>query len=102
MAPGDTLLHYTDGLTEAMDEAGEQFGIERVCAALVAAKAGSAADLLAALFAALRAFTRLVADDITALLLRHDGPLEEARQRSTTRANAAAATGARARGVMKR
>lgn len=74
LAPGDTLLLYTDGLTEAMDGAGEQFGIERVCAALVAAKAGSAADLLAALFADLRAFTPIVADDVTALVLRYDGP----------------------------
>ena len=53
---GDTLLLFTDGLIEAEDAAGEEFGVERL--ERLAAQAGaedSAADLLARVEAALRA-----------------------------------------------
>lgn len=98
LSPGDTLLLYTDGLTEARNAAGEQFGLERVCAALERAEEGSAADLLGALLASLRGFTRTIADDVTALVLRYDG----AAARSTARANAGAAPGGPAPGVIDR
>ncbi len=36
MAPGDLILLYTDGVTDAMDGAGQQFGVERLRAAVAA------------------------------------------------------------------
>jgi sigma-B regulation protein RsbU (phosphoserine phosphatase) len=35
LAPGDLLFFYTDGLVEAEDDRGEQFGAERVEAILI-------------------------------------------------------------------
>ena len=76
--PGDTLLLYTDGLTEASNAEGEQFGIERVCAALASAPARSARGVLEHLLSCLRGFTTSVADDITALVLRYGDGAREA------------------------
>ncbi len=70
---GDTLLLYTDGLTEAKDETGEQFGLGRVCAALERAALGPARRALDALIADLRGFTTGLSDDVTALVLRYAG-----------------------------
>lgn len=78
LLPGDTLLLYTDGLTEASDAAGQQFGVERVCAALTSAPPGPARGVLEHLLACLRAFTTVVADDITALVLCYRGEAREA------------------------
>lgn len=52
---GDTLLLFTDGLIEAEDARGEEFGVERLERLVMeAASQGSAAELLARVEAALR------------------------------------------------
>ena len=67
--PGDVLLTYTDGLIEARDEAGEQFGFDRMLAALQDTGPDDSLDLiLERLFTAVRAFTGTRATDDTALL----------------------------------
>ena len=43
---GDILLFYTDGVTEAKNEADEEFGVGRLLAGLEGAKDGKAADII--------------------------------------------------------
>jgi sigma-B regulation protein RsbU (phosphoserine phosphatase) len=76
LEPGDFLVLYTDGATDALNAAGEAFGTERLRAAL-AAHVGTyarptAASLLAAVEQALDDFTGGVApfDDFTFLVAR--------------------------------
>ena len=72
LAPGDTLCFFTDGLVEARNEIGEQFGEERVRECLLAAGGQGQSELLANLLAAQRQFCGGVplADDLTAAVCR--------------------------------
>jgi sigma-B regulation protein RsbU (phosphoserine phosphatase) len=72
LAPGDTLLLYTDGVTEAMNPQGEEFGQGELEALVKAAGGGSAAELVASLKSALARFSGPTApsDDITMLAVR--------------------------------
>jgi phosphoserine phosphatase len=56
-APGDSGVFLSDGLLEATDLAGEQFGKERLTRVLVANAGRSAAELIEALRAAVDEFT---------------------------------------------
>jgi PAS domain S-box-containing protein len=48
LEPGDTLVLYTDGMTDARDPSGERFGEERLIAALQVAARGDGAEAVAA------------------------------------------------------
>ena len=67
LAPGDTLLCYTDGVTDARSPSGERFGDERLLATVEAARDGGAHDLVAAVRDRVQAFQQTAdpADDIT-------------------------------------
>lgn len=53
MAPGDVLLLYTDGITEAFDSQGREFGEARLRQVLESAANGSAGDIARAIRAAI-------------------------------------------------
>jgi serine phosphatase RsbU (regulator of sigma subunit)/catechol 2,3-dioxygenase-like lactoylglutathione lyase family enzyme len=55
--PGDLLVLYTDGVTEAFDEAGDEFGEERFLAAVRRHRHRSPASLLDALLEEVREFS---------------------------------------------
>ncbi|HSJ54683.1 MAG TPA: GAF domain-containing SpoIIE family protein phosphatase [Anaerolineae bacterium] len=72
LQPGDSLLFYTDGLTEAFNGNREEFGMERVRQVVQEHQGGSAGGLVTALETAVDGFTRgaPVSDDMTLLALK--------------------------------
>jgi serine phosphatase RsbU (regulator of sigma subunit) len=72
MAPGDLLVLYTDGVTEARDAGGGLFGDERLRAALEAPSAASAAQALQAVVGAVKDFVGDAppADDLTLVVVK--------------------------------
>jgi sigma-B regulation protein RsbU (phosphoserine phosphatase) len=72
LLPGQTLVFYTDGVTEAFSPTGEMYGEERLSHALAASHAISAGDLLDEIDDAVCAFIAdaPVSDDLTMLAVR--------------------------------
>ncbi len=72
LAPGDALLLYTDGITEAASHAGELFGDERLTALAANCRTASSERVLDAVFDEVGRFTgdQPQSDDITVLCLR--------------------------------
>lgn len=70
--PGDTLVLFTDGVTEAMNPRHEEFGNERLEMLLDGAGEADAAGLMGQIYAAVDRFAdgEDQADDITCLMLR--------------------------------
>jgi serine phosphatase RsbU (regulator of sigma subunit) len=69
--PGDTLAFYTDGITESFDEAGEEFGEQRLTEALRKHRDLPPTDLLAAIVDAVRRFSPGdQQDDVTLIVAR--------------------------------
>jgi hypothetical protein len=71
-APGDVFLFYTDGVLEARDSDGGEYGGERLREAVRDAGARGESDVPGAVIASLRAFTsvRNFADDVTVVSVR--------------------------------
>jgi serine phosphatase RsbU (regulator of sigma subunit)/predicted enzyme related to lactoylglutathione lyase len=71
ISAGDTLALYTDGITEAFDNAEEEFGEERLVAALRKHGACCSRELLEAIVAEVRGFSpREQRDDITMIVAK--------------------------------
>ena len=72
LGPGDLVLMYSDGVTEAMDGSGLGFGAERLVEALSVDSFDSAAGCSARVLGAVREFAgeESQSDDITCLVLR--------------------------------
>jgi serine phosphatase RsbU (regulator of sigma subunit) len=74
LRPGDCLVLYTDGVTDAVGPSGDRFGEPRLLTTLEAARRGSALDIVAALRDAVADFRGSVppADDVTIVVIgRH-------------------------------
>ena len=72
LAPGDGLVLYTDGITEAQNAVKEFYGLERLCAVVSAHWGRSAEAVKEAIVEDLRAFVgdALVYDDVTLVVLK--------------------------------
>jgi sigma-B regulation protein RsbU (phosphoserine phosphatase) len=79
MVPGDHLVLFTDGVLEALNTEGEEFGEERVCSLLKTHAGSTAPDLLARLRDAVLSFSTHVPqhDDITIMILGFQEPLAQ-------------------------
>jgi serine phosphatase RsbU (regulator of sigma subunit) len=73
LAPGDTLLLYTDGLTDARRD-GELFGEDRLLGALASGSGQSPQPLVDGVRAAVTSFADDLRDDIQVLVVRRDHP----------------------------
>jgi serine phosphatase RsbU (regulator of sigma subunit) len=71
LAPGDTLVVYTDGVTEALSDAGEDFGEQRLLDTVRAHSQLAASELLNKLATSVQDFSgREQEDDLTLLVAR--------------------------------
>jgi sigma-B regulation protein RsbU (phosphoserine phosphatase) len=77
LGAGDTLVLYTDGVTEAENPAEEQFGSHRLLEFFSGGAGPTASETVSRLLAGVRAFEAgaAQADDITILAVRKEGPL---------------------------
>jgi serine phosphatase RsbU (regulator of sigma subunit) len=75
LSPGDKVVIYTDGVTEAQNPAGEFFGRGRLVEAVGTNAAGSCGEIHAGLERAVGAFTEGApqSDDITVLVIEFQG-----------------------------
>jgi sigma-B regulation protein RsbU (phosphoserine phosphatase) len=76
LAKDDTLLLYSDGITEALNRDDEEFGMERLTELALVGRADPPAELSRRIFGAVSDFTAGVAqyDDQTVLIARVAGP----------------------------
>jgi sigma-B regulation protein RsbU (phosphoserine phosphatase) len=72
---GDLLVAFSDGVTEARNSAGEEFGDERLLACIESHRELAPSALLACLLEAVQHFSGPSGqrDDLTALVLRYSG-----------------------------
>lgn len=70
--PGDILLFYTDGITEAMNPQRDLFGDERLAAVLRASHQYALGDIVDAVLAAVREFAGDTpqTDDMTMVVIK--------------------------------
>ena len=75
LAPGEFAFLFTDGVTEALNEAEEEYGNDRVHETVAAAGAGAARDAVEALVRSVVQFSGEAEqfDDLTCLVLRAGG-----------------------------
>jgi len=74
LEPGDTLVAYSDGVLECRNLAGDEFGLDRLIAALRQAKQPSAQATLMMLLATLQDFANgsPLCDDVSLTLIQRD------------------------------
>ena len=80
LEPGDTLVLFSDGVTEAMDPNEQMFGVSRLREVLAGQESAPIDRLQNAIFESVREFTcgASQADDITILLVRYRAAAEGA------------------------
>lgn len=72
LSPGDVFVFFSDGISETFNEAGEEFGYERIVASITPHLQKPAKDIVGAVFGAMQAFRgdALQGDDQTVVVVR--------------------------------
>ena len=72
MGPGSVLIIYSDGINEALNEQGEEFGMDRLLQILMETTGSPADKIIQSVFAAIRKFTGSAPqhDDMTIMVVR--------------------------------
>jgi sigma-B regulation protein RsbU (phosphoserine phosphatase) len=75
LQPGDFIVAFSDGVSEAMNEAGDEFSDERLLACVESNRTASPQVVLDALLTDVRAFCGDApqSDDVTIVMVRYDG-----------------------------
>ena len=75
LEPGDTIVVFSDGVSEALDTGGGEFGDDRIIGCAQAHVQAGPKSLLRELYAGVKAFTVGAPqnDDVTALIVRYEG-----------------------------
>lgn len=73
LEPGDVLVLYTDGITEAADANGNRFGLERLCSEILQVQGEPATAICDHLLRRICAFQISQDDDITLVVARYTG-----------------------------
>jgi phosphoserine phosphatase RsbU/P len=75
LRPGDVIVAFSDGVSEALNEAGDEFTDQRLLAAIDAHQTKTPQEMLDALLADVRAFCGKAtqSDDVTMVVVRYDG-----------------------------
>lgn len=73
LEPGDVLLLYTDGITEAMNAQREMYGVDRLCAALAAVANGPVERIRDHILQNVQSWMADQADDLTLVVVRYLG-----------------------------
>jgi sigma-B regulation protein RsbU (phosphoserine phosphatase) len=78
VGPGDVVVLYTDGITEAMDAAGEMFGLRALSRVVAAQHALGAAGIRERVLREVKAFVGDAEphDDMTMIILKLTGEVE--------------------------
>ena len=76
LEPGDLVVAFSDGVTEALNPAGDEFTDDRLIASVTKHRAATPQAAVEALLADVRTFCEdaTQSDDVTILLVRYDGP----------------------------
>ena len=75
LSPGDVIVAFSDGVSEARNESGEEYSDDRLVAAAAANRGRPPRELLDALLADLRAFCgrAMAHDDVTMVVVQYNG-----------------------------
>ncbi len=74
--PGDVLVVFSDGVTEALNTAGEEYGEARLVQEVMTQRTGPLGDFLQSMITSVQTFASGASqsDDVTVLVLRYLGP----------------------------